>query len=402
MICGLRHAKAELCCRLLRDGTLSRLMRSGRLGKFSQTHLPEFKLALQSQNRFHLSFGEEWCGELWRRAALAMIEIIAELAPLGLAIQRPQSWYFQFDGVQAKFIHPGAIFESENEGWDQTLDDIFAGFLLPVALCAAGDSFIAQVGLRRVPARKIVSFRGTNELLELQRRCRHSPRPDALALMRQWLESIRFPDEQTSWSGYYVTELPPEPTRAWGYKQHALLSLIQILEPTSILDIGSNTGWFARLGAAHGASVIAIDQDEVCINRLCRSASNDNILPLRLDIVNPTPSIGFGGMWFPASWDRLRAQLVLALAITHHMALGMHLSFDQIAAILEAFTSRWLVVEFVPWTLEAANPYRTGHEACCPAWYAAAGLMTALSRKFKSVEMAPGPARGRRLIICEN
>ncbi len=167
------------------------------------------------------------------------------------------------------------------------------------------------------------------------------------------LESIlqRFPEERTyktTWNNYYEgTILSQE------YLQQKEKVVRQYCEGLTIhraLDIGANDGYFSKILAASGVQVIATDIDGQCINRLYREVRKKNIpniLPLILDVSNPSPAIGFYNKERTAFFDRTQTDLVLALALVHHLVIGKNIPLPMLAAWLNDIAPR-LIIEFVP------------------------------------------------------
>jgi len=115
-------------------------------------------------------------------------------------------------------------------------------------------------------------------------------------------------------------------------------------------DLGSNKGEFSRLLAAKGIHTIATDYDPYCINDLYTSikvSHEKNIQPVIVDLANPSPSIGFNNAERSSFYNRLDADLVLALALIHHLAISKNIPLENIARIFHQ-TSRYLIIEFVP------------------------------------------------------
>jgi hypothetical protein len=124
------------------------------------------------------------------------------------------------------------------------------------------------------------------------------------------------------------------------------------------LDIGANNGYFSKILAGTGKNVIAIDSDHQCIDGLYRSVcgnADGTIIPLCVDIANPSPAIGFRNTERPSFIQRASADLVSALAITHHLALGKNIPLEGIAGLLADLTNSYLIVEYVPLTDKMAQ-----------------------------------------------
>jgi SAM-dependent methyltransferase len=116
-----------------------------------------------------------------------------------------------------------------------------------------------------------------------------------------------------------------------------------------VLDLGCNTGRFAEWAAARGATVVAVDTDVACVDRLyCRSRDNRwNILPFVMDIANPSPGIGFRNIERAPFMNRASFDCVFALALVHHLLVTARLPLDSIRDLFADLTTSYLIVEFV-------------------------------------------------------
>lgn len=119
----------------------------------------------------------------------------------------------------------------------------------------------------------------------------------------------------------------------------------------SVLDLGANAGEYSRVARAAGASlVVAADGDPVAVERHHRRLEQQDdagIVPLWVDLTNPSPSQG----WDHAEWPSLAARgpfdTVMALALVHHLAIGNNVPLPGVAAML-ARLGRQVIVEWVP------------------------------------------------------
>lgn len=228
----------------------------------------------------------------------------------------------------------------------------------------------------------------------------------------------------SAYSSYYEDKneaFDPTVSSNWTDKQLGVHQTLTRFEPRTVLDLGSNIGWFSKLAAMLGSSVVAVDLDEASIDRLYGDAQREglDILPLVVNLTRPLPPlppkvfedepsvslIGEGGPLVAASDERLQCEMVLALAIVHHLALGQALSFEAIAAILGRLATKCLCVEFV----ELDDAMITGDPGFFPAWNADRGsfgwytrdnFMAALGEHFQSVEILPSHPETRSLLIC--
>jgi hypothetical protein len=165
-----------------------------------------------------------------------------------------------------------------------------------------------------------------------------------------FVQSIKLPPASGKWDNYYdETILSPEYLEE---KKRIVEEWTKPLPVKTVLDLGTNTGLFAQMFSGQGKSIIAIDSDIDCIDRLyltCKQNKTTNILPLYIDLSNPTPAIGWDNEERSAFLVRAKAELCVALAIVHHLAISRNLSFIQIARTFGKMAP-WLIIEFVPKT----------------------------------------------------
>lgn len=164
------------------------------------------------------------------------------------------------------------------------------------------------------------------------------------------VKKTRLPYRKSTWSEYY-----DEASGRENYleeKQRIISEWTSTLTDVSTAaDLGANDGFFAKMMAAQGKQTLAADFDPYCINNLYKSiekSGEQNIQPLVVDLANPSPAIGVNNTERLALTDRLRADLVLALALIHHLAIGRNIPFDRIASFFSRVCRKFLIIEFVP------------------------------------------------------
>jgi ribosomal protein L11 methylase PrmA len=107
---------------------------------------------------------------------------------------------------------------------------------------------------------------------------------------------------------------------------------------------------FSRIASSKGIPTISFDIDPAAVetNYLQgQSAEQNNILPLVLDLTNPSPGIGWENQERTSLVDRGPADSAMALALVHHLAISNNLPFSKIAGFLSKIC-RTLIIEFVP------------------------------------------------------
>jgi SAM-dependent methyltransferase len=143
-------------------------------------------------------------------------------------------------------------------------------------------------------------------------------------------------------------------------KQQFVRGVLDRYLPARVLDIGANTGSYSMIAAEAGAQVVALDNDEAAIDALWRTAAERGlpITALVANIARPTPAAGWRNREHLSLLDRLADRpggqldggfdLVLMLAVIHHLILREQVPLPLIGELCASLTRRWLVVEWVP------------------------------------------------------
>jgi SAM-dependent methyltransferase len=166
--------------------------------------------------------------------------------------------------------------------------------------------------------------------------------------LRATVRKLEWKPSGTEWADYYETN--NYTGFAFDHKKVLVGEWLSKITPKIIWDLGANTGAFSRIAAETGAYVVSSDIDPAAVEsnyRLVREKNEQNLLPLVLDLTNPSPSIGWQNRERESFLQRGPADAVLALALVHHLAISNNLPLERVA---EFFTGcgEWLIVEFVP------------------------------------------------------
>jgi len=133
-------------------------------------------------------------------------------------------------------------------------------------------------------------------------------------------------------------------------KDEFILDFLKTRKPERVLDLGCNTGRYSIVAAESGADVVAVDSDHDCVDSIYRQIKGRkiNLLPLWVDISNPSPGIGYMNVERRSFVDRANFNAVFALALIHHLLVSSRIPLESIRDMFGKLTSKWLVVEFVP------------------------------------------------------
>ncbi|HUQ66251.1 MAG TPA: hypothetical protein VM101_08855 [Flavitalea sp.] len=146
------------------------------------------------------------------------------------------------------------------------------------------------------------------------------------------------------WENYYSENITGK--NYLQEKEKIVTSMISTLDVHSVLDLGANDGYFSKIFAERGCNVVAVDHDSRSICSLYESGVK-NILPVVMDVANPSPATGFRNNERPAFLKRMNTDIVVALALIHHLVIGKNISLHMLALWLSEFAGK-LIIEFVP------------------------------------------------------
>ena len=154
----------------------------------------------------------------------------------------------------------------------------------------------------------------------------------------------------TEWAKYYTDTNYSE--RALEHKRQVVEDFLKQLNPGKIWDLGANTGMFSRIASRQGALTMAFDIDPAAVDLNYREAASKKdslLLPLVIDLTNPSPSMGWQNQERMSLLERGPADAVMALALVHHLAISNNVPLESLATFF-AQIAPWLIIEFVPKT----------------------------------------------------
>ncbi len=162
------------------------------------------------------------------------------------------------------------------------------------------------------------------------------------------VRNLKWRPTKTEWSDYYSFSNYSD--SAFKHKESIFKHFLKIADVKDMWDIGANTGHFSKIAESLGINVIAFDNDHTTVEKLyldCKNEKRRQILPLFIDITNPTPSLGWDSNEWLSLVSRGPASLISALALIHHLSIGQNIPFENLANFFQKIC-QWLIIEFVP------------------------------------------------------
>ena len=347
-------------------------------GRVDGVALPrDFALVLEHERVPFVSYPYEWTFEMLRDAAVLQLEILASALEEGLTMKDGYSFNVQWRGSAPQFIDIGSFERSSGGPW-VGYRQFCQTFLYPLMLEAhLGIPFQRYLlghldGIEPTEMRRIFAGRRRFKKGVFRNVYLHSVAESHVsessektradlgqagfsaelqkAVVRKQLKlvrSLRSKRADSAWKAYRDTCSYSDDDRA--AKERFLREVLDGRSTRLAWDLGANDGAYARLVAERGAYVVAVDADDVTVDALYRSVRAerlDNILPLVMNLVDPSPARGWRNEERRAFTDRGRPDLVLALALVHHLALASNVPLAEVVSWLHSLGGS-LVVEFV-------------------------------------------------------
>ncbi|MFH1479555.1 MAG: SAM-dependent methyltransferase [Candidatus Omnitrophota bacterium] len=322
-----------------------------------------------------ISYPYEWCFSQLKEAALATLKIQKISLQFGMSLKDCSAYNMQF--IENKPVLIDTLsFEKyrDKEPW-APYRQFCQHFLAPLALMSYKDVRLNQllrIYIDGVPldlASSLLPFYTFLNFPILSHIHLHSKSQkyfsDKTIKMKQYsmsrlsllglidsLESIvgklRWQVKQSEWIDYY--EDTNYSLEALEQKKEIVSAFLDEVKPGVVWDLGGNIGLFSRIAGNKGIYSISFDMDPCVIEKSykeCLKNREKNILPLIIDLTNPSPSIGWENKERMSLIERGPVDLALALALVHHLAIGNNLPFSKIAEFFSNICKA-LIIEFIP------------------------------------------------------
>jgi ribosomal protein L11 methylase PrmA len=325
-----------------------------------------------------ISYPYEWCFSQLKDAALLTLEIQRRALEKGLSLRDASAYNVQFIGARPVFIDT-LSFEKYREGEPWVAYRQFCQhFLAPLALMSRTDVRLGQlmrVYIDGVPldlaSRLLPALRKWNLSLGLhigiharsQKRYADSTtgkknikggfsRRAFVGLLDSLRSAVAKLDWQpggTEWHDYYEANNNYS-DKGLQKKERLVSEILAKIAPRTVWDLGANTGRFSRIASAAGAQTVAWDIDPGCVEsnyRMAKERGEQGVLPLLLDLTNPSAGIGWANTERQSFIERAPVDCILSLGLIHHLAISNNVPLGRIAQLFRSL-SRNLVIEFVP------------------------------------------------------
>ncbi|MBM3129101.1 MAG: class I SAM-dependent methyltransferase [Chloroflexi bacterium] len=323
-----------------------------------------------------ISYPYEWCFGQLKHAALLLLAVQKRALSLGMSLKDASAYNIQFTNGKPILIDSLSL-EKYRAGQPWIAYRQFCQhFLAPLALMTHVDVRMQQllrVYLDGIPLDLASALLPLSTRLNLgllshihlhaqaQKHLAGTPdilRPGQLGQtaflgllenLLSTLENLKWTSNSTPWRDYYT--FSNYSAVALDDKRRIVSDMLEQIPPSKMVwDLGGNIGVFSRVACLRSELVACLDADPAAVEQNYQetiSKHEKNILPLVCDVTNPSPGLGWENRERMSLQERGPADLVLVLALVHHLAISHNLPFRRIADFLRQI-GRFLIIEFVP------------------------------------------------------
>jgi ribosomal protein L11 methylase PrmA len=324
-----------------------------------------------------ISYPYEWCFNQLKDAAILTLAIARRALEFGMGLKDASAYNIQFHHGKPIFIDT-LSFEKYEEGLPWVAYRQFCQhFLAPLSLMAKTDIRLAQLmrlhidgipldlASKLLPKSTKINFGLATHIHvharsqqryadkevsqeEVKARMGKTSMLGLFDSLHSTVKSLKVKTIQTEWTDYYQdNSYTPESFEA---KRQLVRSFIERAQPRQVWDLGGNTGEFSRAASDLQIPTVCFDIDPGAVQQnydLVKKNKEKFMLPLRMDLTNPSPDLG----WHNAERESMQARgpvdLVMALALIHHLAISNNVPLADVADYF-ADLGEYLIIEFVP------------------------------------------------------
>jgi ribosomal protein L11 methylase PrmA len=415
---------------LMSSGLYEELTKQGLLvahEEVKQDALPEGAFAvIRPQLVAFISYPYEWAFSQLKDAALATLAIQKRALAHGMTLRDASAYNMAFVEGRPRLIDT-LSFEAYKPGEPWVAYRQFCQhFLAPLALMSRVDLDMLQLmrvhidGIPLPVANRLLRLKdklnfGLATHISLHAKFQHqhenaAQKPAAavgaqamaglLDSLERTVRSLRLPKTETQWGDYYNNTNYSD--ASFQEKGALVGEFLKQVQPKRVLDLGANDGSFSRIAQEQGAFVVSSDIDPLAVesNYLqMKQHQEKRLLPLLVDLTNPSPGLGWANAERSAFTDRARADVALALALIHHLAIANNLPLTMVAEYF-AQLAPYLVIEFVPKTDSKVKRLLATREDIFSE-YTPAGFEAAFATRFEIVAQRPVAGSERTLYLMK-
>jgi len=373
-------------------------------------------LVIKPERVGFISYPYEWCFSQLKDAALLTLKILNLSLEKGLTLKDASAYNIQFMNGKPVLIDTLSFDEySDGKPWD-AYKQFCQHFLAPLSLMAKVDIRLNQLlrvyidGIPLDLASKLLPWStrfnlglATHIHMHANAQKKYSDsntktstkkftisKAGLMGLidsLQATVKGLEWQPKGTEWAEYY--DITNYSTDSFNAKKKLVQAFIQETGGGQIWDLGANTGEFSRAALDFG-TVVSFDIDPAAVEknyRQVKSAKETAILPLILDLTNPSGDIGWANAERDSLTKRGPVDVILALALIHHICISNNVPLESFAAYLCSL-GKYAIIEFVPKEDTQVGKLLSTRKDIFPD-YSVEGFEKAFSKSFEIVKKQP-------------
>ena len=395
----------EAALRLFNSGLFKELVARRLFPKtqVNQEALARGELVLEHERAPFLLNAWEWSFSMLKDAALTILSVAELCEKNGYHMQDSHVFNVMFFSGRPMFVDFGSIREGAVPG-GLPQKEFFRYAYVPLQLWSKGDFYLATRLLQDNVPMRLQPFVQVDQTPFFQRHAqpfirRHDvgfalktlanmvlwqipgTRKHLLDVsdygkfrfgVREMSERIRTllpPSGKTEWKTYHDSHFQSDSVTP---RFRRIVEILAKYEWKKAVDVAGNGGYVTELLVRHfpGALFLCLDYDSQAVDQAYRRFGESEELVRRA-------TVGMVNVMHPEGTslrleDRIKSDLVLALAVTHHLILRQKANIDLILKSFCEATNQYLAIEFMPLGLfseQSSQPPKPVPSWYCPEWF---------------------------------
>ena len=361
---------------LMKSGLYEELINNNLMVKHKEIEKNKDYIVLEVDKIPYISYPYEWTFNQLRDAGILTLEINKIAMKYGMILKDASAYNVQFNKGKVIFIDTlSFMFYKDNSPWG-AYGQFSRHFIAPLVLMKHIDirmNKLLECYIDGIPldlCSRLLGKRGgmisylhikmQNKSINKHNVDRDNKKEISIKkqsiinmfdMIERQLNSLKIKDFDSEWKNYYDNTNYNDVSK---FDKHEIIkefcNEIKLNKNDIIFDLGANDGRYSELVYnAFNNTTIAFDIDNNSVERnyLNNKKNELDILPLVMDINNPSSGIGFSNSERLSFMDRGNAGLTLVLAFIHHIVISNNISFEMLVNFLSMIT-KYLIIEFVP------------------------------------------------------
>lgn len=407
---GIYPDAAEQVKELFRCGCLDELVHHKLFPKsyITSYSLDGFAFIIEHEKLPFITYPHEWSFDMFRDAALTVLTVSEILSKFGWALKDCHPYNLLFYGCRPMYVDLGSFVPRPSNLGPIIGRDFLQLYIRPLSIWKVGNAFLARRiissghemltslswFLYKVPVLRWVSVNSAHYWIRAWERflglcTRLIPRSTAIKrknvfdlllsylpadllirrpiTLRRKIERFAAPKMKSDWHNYHSEYINGKSLISTS-RFDKIVEIICSLGCESVVELAGNQGLLSLLLLTRSpvSKIVCTDYDDIAINHLYNYCSELNgfkaekiLQPAVINFMIPEQNF-----YTYSPSDRLKADLVIALAVTHHLTLSQNFQLRHVIQTIASYTNKFAIIEFMPlglWDGKNSSPI--------PNWY---------------------------------